>query len=130
MKQCRLFLILLVISQSNIEAHADVGDPQIRTDHPWYPGELACSMFERLFASQAETYQKVTGVRPTTDEQKALAAWLWRNTHYWHGEEGAEDLWDKGFTKAEICAAESTGPACSHTGSAYAVRPTRNGSRK
>jgi hypothetical protein len=24
---------------------------------------------------------------------------LWRTTHYFHGEEGAEDLWGKGFTK-------------------------------
>jgi hypothetical protein len=80
-------------------ARADVGDPQLRTDHPWYPGELSCSTFERLFATQAELYRRVTGVRPTTDEQKALASWLWRNTHYWHGEEGAEDLWGQGFTK-------------------------------
>jgi hypothetical protein len=76
-----------------------VGDPQVRTDHPWYPGELACSTFERLFATQAELYRRVTGVAPTTDEQKALAAWLWRNTHYWHGQEGAEDLWGRGFTR-------------------------------
>src|SRR5207248_9469947 len=78
---------------------AGVGDPQVRTDHPWYPGELACSTFERLFAAQAEQYERVTGVKPTTDEQKALAAWLWRNTHYYHGEEGAEDFWGKGFGK-------------------------------
>ena len=54
-------------------AHAEVGDPQIRTDHPWYPGELAISTFDRLFATQAETYQRVTGQRVDTDEQKALA---------------------------------------------------------
>ncbi len=77
---------------------AGVGDPQIRTDHLWYPGELACSTFERLFATQAELYQRVVGVKAVTDEQKALAAWLWRNTHYAHAEEGAEDLWGKGFT--------------------------------
>jgi hypothetical protein len=77
---------------------ADVGDPQVRTDHPWYPGELACSTFERLFHTQAEVFRRVTGQEPKTDEQKALAAWLWRNTHYWHGEEGAEDLWGAGFT--------------------------------
>ena len=23
-------------------AAGGVGDPQLRTDHPWYPGELAC----------------------------------------------------------------------------------------
>src|SRR5580658_8150356 len=78
---------------------AGVGDPQIRTDHPWYPGELACSTFERLFATQAAVYERVTGTKPVSDEQKALAAWLWRNTHYWHGEEGTEDLWGKGFLK-------------------------------
>jgi hypothetical protein len=80
-------------------AAAGVGDPQLRTDHPWYPGELACSTFDRLFATQAEVYKRVTGRDCITDEDKALAAWLWRNTHYCHGEEGAEDLWGKGFGK-------------------------------
>src|SRR5213078_4087576 len=69
------------------------------TEHPWYPGELACSTFERLFATQARVYTRVTGRDCTSDEDKALAAWLWRNTHYWHGEEGAEDLWGQGFGK-------------------------------
>ncbi|GDY21545.1 hypothetical protein LBMAG56_28920 [Verrucomicrobiota bacterium] len=79
--------------------HAEVGDPQIQTDHPWYPGELACSNFERLFATQARQYQRVTGIAPTNDLHKALASWFWRNTHYAHGEEGAENWWDAGFTK-------------------------------
>ena len=77
---------------------AGVGDPQIRTDHPWYPGELACSTFERLQATQAAVYERVVGRKPTSDHDKALASWLWRNTHYAHGEEGAEDLWGEGFT--------------------------------
>jgi hypothetical protein len=81
---------------------AEVGDPQIRTDHPWYPGELACSTFDRLFATQAEQYQRMTGVTPKTDEEKALASWAWRNTHLAHGEEGTEDLWEKGFTKGDL----------------------------
>lgn len=95
----RAFLVLILCTPCTAPARAGVGDPQVRTDHPWYPGELACSTFERLFATQAEVYERVVGVRPTTDEQKALAAWLWRNTHYWHGEEGAEDLWGQGFTR-------------------------------
>jgi hypothetical protein len=78
---------------------AAVGDPQLATDHPWYPGELACSTFERLAKTQAELYERVVGVRPTSDEQRALAAWLWRNTHYFHAEDGAEDLWGLGFTQ-------------------------------
>ena len=80
-------------------ALADVGDPQVRTDHPWYPGELACSTFDRLAQTQAEVYERVTGKMPESEQDKVLAAWLWRNTHYAHGEEGAEDLWGQGFTK-------------------------------
>lgn len=80
-------------------AGAQVGDPQVKSDHPWYPGELSCSTFERLFATEAELYKRVVGVDPKTDEQKALAAWFWRNTHYWHGTEGPEDLWGQGWNK-------------------------------
>lgn len=96
--KARLLLLLASLLLAT-PARAGVGDPQLRTDHAWYPGELACSTFERLFATQADLHERVVGVRPTTDEQKALAAWLWRNTHYYHGEEGTEDLWGQGFTK-------------------------------
>jgi hypothetical protein len=84
---------------NGLPVHAGVGDPQVRTDHAWYPGELACSTFERLFATQSELYERVVGIKPMTDEQKALAAWLWRNTHYAHAEDGAEDLWGRGSGK-------------------------------
>ena len=90
-----VFITLLFASP----AWAGVGDAQIRTDHPWYPGELACSTWDRLFATEADVYTRVTGRDCATDEDKALAAWLWRNTHYWHGEEGKCDLWGKGFDK-------------------------------
>lgn len=92
-------LAIVFILLARVSARADVGDPQVRTDHRWYPGELACSTFEALFATQAELYEHVVGIKPQTDEQKALAAWLWRNTHYCHAEDGAEDLWGKGFSQ-------------------------------
>ncbi len=95
----RSFLAIGLVALTGAYVHADVGDPQLRTDHPWYPGELACSTFERLFATEAAVYERVAGLKPVTDEQKALAAWLWRNTHYSHAEEGAEDLWGRGFTR-------------------------------
>src|SRR4051812_41233372 len=79
-------LALVVIVASS--AAGDVGDPQVRTDHPWYPGELSCSTFERLFATQAGLYRRVTGVEPRSDQDQALASWLWRDLHYWHCEEG------------------------------------------
>jgi hypothetical protein len=78
---------------------ADNGDPQVKTDHPWYPGELAFSSFERLFATEAELYKRVTGHEVRTDEDKALAALLFRLTHYWHGDEGTQNYWGKGFTE-------------------------------
>jgi hypothetical protein len=90
---------LLLCCFCTATARADVGDPQVRTNHLWYPGELACSTFDRLAATQAAIFARVTGSAPTTDEQKALAAWLWRCTHYFHAEEGAEDLWGQGFTQ-------------------------------
>src|SRR5205807_9819773 len=96
-RPCLIGAVLLLAVAAPLRA--DVGDPQVRTDHPWYPGELACSTFDRLFATQAEVYERVVGVKPATDEQKALAAWLWRNTHYYHGEEGAEDIWGQGLNK-------------------------------
>ncbi len=77
------------------------GDPQIKTDHPFYPGELSCSTFERLFKTQAETYERATGKKVVTDEDKALASWYWRNLHYAHGEEGKCDLYGQGFNKTE-----------------------------
>lgn len=101
MKLIRLILCLaaiLIWAGPGQRLFAGVGDPQIKTDHPYYPGELACSTFERLFATQAQMYRKLVGREPRSDQELALAAWLWRNTHYAHAEEGAEDLWGKGFT--------------------------------
>ena len=91
------WIVPVVLLATAPAARGGVGDPQVATDHPWYPGELACSTFERMFATQAAVYTRVTGRPCVSDEDKALAAWLWRNTHYFHGEEGAADLWGKGL---------------------------------
>src|SRR5687768_7340800 len=80
-------------------ALAAAGDVQLKTDHPWYPGELSCSTFDRLFATQAEVYRRVTGRSVESDEDKALASWYWRNLHFAHGEEGAADCFGRGFDK-------------------------------
>ena len=92
-------LYLFIFSWIGCCAVAATGDPQIKTSHPWYPGELSCSTFERLFKTQAELYTRVTGRSVESDEDKALAAWYWRNINYAHGEEGASDTWGKGFRK-------------------------------
>jgi len=82
-------------------ARADVGDPQVKTDHPWYPGELSCSTFDRLFKTQAELYRRVTGRTVDTDEDKVLASWYWRNLTYAHAIEGSCNYSGKGFVKSD-----------------------------
>lgn len=93
--------LIIAATLASVPARGDVGDPQVRTDHPWYPGELASSTFDRLFATQAENYRRVVGVAPTNDEQKALASWFWRNAHYYHAEDGRQDIYGKGFAHDE-----------------------------
>ncbi len=78
-----------------LSLHAECGDPQVMTDDPWYPGELSCSTFPRLFKTEAEVYRRVTGRGVDSDEDKALAAWYWRNLHFAHGEEGHPDTFDR-----------------------------------
>jgi hypothetical protein len=93
--------LIASLSFACVPARASVGDPQVKTDHPWYPGELSCSTFERLFATQAALYERATGRKVTTDEDRALASWYWRNLNYWHGEEGKCDLFGQGFQKTD-----------------------------
>ncbi|MCZ7645027.1 MAG: hypothetical protein M5U26_07045 [Planctomycetota bacterium] len=92
---------LLLIAVVSVSAWGAAGDPQVKTEHPWYPGELAFSTWERLFKHQAELYKRATGKDPVSDEDKALAAWYWRNLNYAHGEDGAQDYFDQGFAKSD-----------------------------
>jgi hypothetical protein len=81
---------------------ASDGDVQVKTDHPWYPGELSCSTFERQFKTEAALYKRVTGRDVNTDEDKALAAWYWRNIMVSHSTDAACDYWGKGFKDADV----------------------------
>lgn len=94
MMRC-ILIVLTVLAAWNV-AWAGSGDPQTKTDHPWYPGELSCSTFERLFKAQAAQYERVTGRKVVSEHDKALASWFWRNTNYHHCTCAALDLWDKG----------------------------------
>jgi hypothetical protein len=91
---------ILTLASAGV-AKAGVGDPQLKTSHPWYPGELSCSTFDRLFKTQADLYQRVTGRTVATDEDKALASWYWRNLHFAHGEEGSVDCFAAGYPRGE-----------------------------
>jgi hypothetical protein len=76
--------LLLFAALAPLAADGNVGDPQLMTDHPFWQGELSCSTFDRLFKTQAALYSRVTGRTVDSDEDKALASWFWRNTHYFH----------------------------------------------
>ncbi|MCA8999563.1 MAG: hypothetical protein KDA80_21385 [Planctomycetaceae bacterium] len=101
----REILGLVILSFGSV-ALAGVGDPQIQTDHPWYPGELSCSTFERLQTTQANLFERELGRPVKTDQDRALAAWMWRNLNYAHGEEGKENLWGEGFTSGDTTTRE------------------------
>jgi hypothetical protein len=92
-------VVALVLFALPALSYAQSTSPQMRTDHPWYPGELSCSSFDRLFATQAALYQRVTGREVKTDEDKALASWYWRNLNYYHGEDASMNYWGDGYAK-------------------------------
>jgi hypothetical protein len=79
-----VWTLLLPAIPAAVAGDGNVGDPQLMTDHPFWRGELSCSTFERLFASQADLYSRTTGRKADNDEDRALASWFWRNTHYFH----------------------------------------------
>ena len=91
----------IILAVSAAAAYAGVGDPQTKTDHAWYPGELSCSTFDRLFKTQADLYERVTGKHVASDEDKALASWYWRNLNYFHCTQAKEDWNGKGLDKGE-----------------------------
>jgi hypothetical protein len=57
-------------------AHAQVGDPTLRTDHPQYPGVGA---FQTIEDCVAFATQGVEG-----EQQQAIALYNWLLTHQWH----------------------------------------------
>ena len=100
MRAIRLAVSTVLLVAASAAAIA-CGDPQTRTGHPWYPGELSCSTFERLFETQSKLYERITGRRTGTDEDKALAAWYWRNINYHHADDARADTWGTGYAKGD-----------------------------
>ncbi len=64
-------------------ARAAVGDPQIRTDHPLYPGELAYSTLDRFAESIIGSGDWGLGLG-SSERDVALKLWLWKITHTLH----------------------------------------------
>lgn len=71
-----LILIVLTLSIGNVPVSADVGDPTLQTDHPEYAGEGAFQSVEDCvrFATASQS----------TDQDKAIALFLWMLTHQYH----------------------------------------------
>jgi hypothetical protein len=56
--------------------YADVGDPTIETNHPFYAGEGAFQTIEQCVA-------RATAGK-STEQDKAIALYLWMLSHQWH----------------------------------------------
>ena len=70
---CRLsHVVMVTVLSLTAQALADVGDPQVRTDHPWYPGELAISTFDRLCSRRKPRFTSaLLAMRVDSDEHQA-----------------------------------------------------------
>jgi len=83
MRRSVLVLAGLVAIACGSGAIAAVGNPQIRTDHPIYPGELAYSTQERLARSVIDSGDWGLGLGDG-ERDVALKFFLWRITHTIH----------------------------------------------
>ena len=81
-RTARVLAGMLLVS-SCATAMAGVGDPQIRTDHPLYPGELAYSTQERFARSIIDSGDWGLGLG-NSERDVALKLWLWKITHTLH----------------------------------------------
>lgn len=82
MRRSALVLASLVATAFMSGAFAAVGNPQIRTDHPIYPGELAYSTYDRLAKTIIDSDWGL-GLG-TSERDVAIKFFLWRITHTIH----------------------------------------------
>ena len=68
---------LFIASVFVVTAHAQVGDPTLRTDHPQYAGEGA-------FQTAADCVKFAVGDKQLGEQERALAIYNWLLTHQWH----------------------------------------------
>jgi hypothetical protein len=79
----RLIALTILCSVAvSARANAQVGDPQLRTDHPYFPGELALSTPARVIATALATPRGTLG--NGTNRDKLIRLFLWRAEHYGH----------------------------------------------
>src|SRR5262249_39286358 len=69
-------LALFVLACASFATRAGVGDPTLQTAHPQYPGEGAFQTIEKCvgFATAGKS----------TEQDKAIALYLWMLTHQFH----------------------------------------------
>jgi hypothetical protein len=61
---------------------AQVGDPELKTDHPYYPGELGLSTPARAVSTALSRSRGTLG--NSTNRDKMIRLFLWRGEHYGH----------------------------------------------
>ncbi len=83
MRHMVLALAVVVATGLSSTTFAAVGNPQIRTDHPIYPGELAYSSLDRIAESVIHSGDWGLGLGDS-ERDIALKFFLWRVTHTIH----------------------------------------------
>ncbi len=78
----RLFVLVAALLLSAASAGAQAGDPQLRTDHPYFPGEGAMSTPARCVNLAMTTPRGTLGSASGRDQMIRL--FLWRGEHYAH----------------------------------------------
>jgi len=76
------FVAFALVTASSAVAWAQTGDPQLSTDHPYYPGEGAISTPARAVAHALATPRGSLG--NSTNRDKLIRLFLWRAEHYAH----------------------------------------------
>jgi hypothetical protein len=71
-----------VVLGSSASAWAQTGDPQLKTDHPNYPGEAALSTPTKVIAHAMGISRGSLG--NSTNRDKLIRLFLWRAEHYAH----------------------------------------------
>jgi hypothetical protein len=76
------FVTVALVVASSASAWAQTGDPQLSTDHPYYPGEGAMSTPTRAVAHALAIPRGSLG--SSTNRDKLIRLFLWRAEHYAH----------------------------------------------
>ncbi len=76
------YFLAVLAAAGALAAPAQAGDPQLKTDHPYYPGELGMSTPQRAVQTALSTPRGTLG--SSTNRDKMIRLFLWRAETFAH----------------------------------------------